>query len=186
MLQNRYIQNDFHQFQQIKHKIHTLPISSISKAAKYLWKPWLILALPRNGKVWIQNALGIEREMYINSVYNFIGLMSPRLWFNIWAVIIWVLIRKFLEIFGIYFDLAVKETSIPFRKYAPVADGEIVNDEQKKVGSSARSVEDKEERLGKTVADESLEKAEEATWVPAKQSRSTMSSESGDCCQRIC
>jgi hypothetical protein len=29
------------------------------------------------------------------------GLLSFRLWFNIWVVIVWLLIRKFFELFGI-------------------------------------------------------------------------------------
>jgi len=29
------------------------------------------------------------------------GLLSLRLWFNIWVVIVWLLIRKFFELFGI-------------------------------------------------------------------------------------
>lgn len=123
--------------------------------------------------------------MHTNGVYNFIGLMSPRLWFNIWAVVVWVLIRKFLEIFGIYFDLAVKEESTPFGGYGKVAKEENLSYEQEKAESGFLSVGDEEKEKVDEVASESSERAEEATWVPVKESRLVMASGSVDGWQRI-
>jgi hypothetical protein len=52
---------------------------------------------------------GLANRARINSH----GLLNPRLWFNITVVIVWLLIRRTLEIFGIHLpDLAVPSQNL--------------------------------------------------------------------------
>lgn len=98
-------------------------------------------------------------------------------------MIIWVLIRKFLELFGIYFDLVVKEESIPFRGYGKVSEEENVTYEWE---STSVSMGGKENGKVEEVTGKSSRKAEEATGDPVKQSHSDIASEPVDGWQRIC
>lgn len=59
-----------------------------------------ILHLPSRAGRYIANPFEIPRLLNRTRI-NIQGLLSVRLLFNIWCVVVWVLIRRFLEIFGV-------------------------------------------------------------------------------------
>ncbi|KAH6723139.1 hypothetical protein BKA61DRAFT_5906 [Leptodontidium sp. MPI-SDFR-AT-0119] len=68
-------------FQLARAHLQTLNIPS--RAGRYLANPFEILGMLNRTRINVQ------------------GLLSIRLLFNIWCVVVWVLIRRFLEIFGV-------------------------------------------------------------------------------------
>ncbi|XMA17910.1 hypothetical protein WAI453_010701 [Rhynchosporium graminicola] len=68
-------------FQLAQAHLQTLNIPS--RASRYIANPFEIPGLLNRMRINVQ------------------GLLSVRLWFNIWCVVVWVLIRRFLEIFGV-------------------------------------------------------------------------------------
>ena len=64
-------------------QVHLQTLNLPSRAARYIVNPFEIPRLLNRTRINIQ------------------GLLSLRLLFNIWCVVVWVLIRRFLEIFGV-------------------------------------------------------------------------------------
>ncbi|KAH7411131.1 hypothetical protein BKA64DRAFT_374678 [Cadophora sp. MPI-SDFR-AT-0126] len=70
---------------------HFQTLNLPSRAGRYIVNPFEIPGLLNRTRINVQ------------------GLLSVRLWFNIWCVIVWVLIRRFLEVFGVRIG-GVKDT----------------------------------------------------------------------------
>ncbi|KAH7355085.1 hypothetical protein BKA65DRAFT_233828 [Rhexocercosporidium sp. MPI-PUGE-AT-0058] len=64
-------------------QVHLQTLNIPSRAGRYLANPFEIPGLLNRTRINIQ------------------GLLSIRLLFNIWCVVVWVLVRRFLEIFGV-------------------------------------------------------------------------------------